>query len=451
MGYTATRQAIRLSELYSFTDKQAAARDACFRRRFILYGGARGGGKSYWLRWMLLHLLLYWYFHEGIKGVIVGLFCDTYPELRDRQINKINSEFPAWMGEVKETKEDGLCFFLRPDLGGGKIALRNLDDARKYRSAEFAAVAVDELTLIPLDTFNILRGSLRWPGIAHTLFLAATNPGGLGHLWVKRYWIDQDYPPEMRELGSQFEFIKSLPADNPHLDKTYWDDLNSLPPDLARAWVQGDWNVFAGQAFGTWRDDTHVIDPFQLPDHWPRWRGIDWGYDAPFCCLWIAKDPATGRYYAYREAYVRELIDRDQAKLIRDMTMPAEQIIASYADPSMWARKTQVTITSTADEYAAAGVPLTPGDNDRLSGKRKVDRMLQNLPDGKPGLMVFATCRNLIRTLPALPYDDTRIEDINTKAEDHGYDALRYALSAARDKVENGKPYTAGPLAQGRK
>lgn len=416
-------------DLANFTERQREAIAATYSHRFVLYGGARGGGKSRLLRWWLVEFLLNLH-AQGIDDVRVGLFAETYPDLRDRQIAKIRVEFPAWLGRVRETKEDGLGFFLEEAFGGGVIALRNLDDPSKYQSAEFAAIGVDELTKVTKSTFDVLRGSLRWPGVPHTVFMGATNPGGIGHLWVKQLWIDRDFPREMRSLADQFIFVQSLPSDNPHLEQTYWDDLNSLPDDLRRAWVEGDWDVFTGQAFPMWRSDRHVIVPFEIPDHWPRVRGVDWGYRNPFCCLWAARDPDRGRVYVYREAYATGLSDREQARLIRSMTMPGEAVQVTYADPSMWQSKAYAgRATSTADEYAQEGVPLTRADNDRLSGKRKVDRLLQDGPDGEPMLQVFATCKNLIRTLPALPYDRTRTEDVDTDAEDHAYDALRYLLT----------------------
>lgn len=432
----ANGQTIRLSDLVSWTPKQGLAVEATLRHRYVLYGGARGGGKSRFLRWYLVDWLVNAFIHDGLRQARVGLFCETYPDLRDRQISKMAVEFPLWLGEVKETQEDGLCFHLTDSLGGGKIALRNLDDPSKYQSAEFAVIAVDELTKSRLETFNILRGSLRWPGVHRTLFVAATNPGGIGHLWVKQYWIDRIYPPELQQMAEQFSFIQSLPADNPHLDETYWQELNSLPDDLRRAWVEGDWNVFAGQAFTAWRADKHIIKPFAIPAWWPKWRAVDWGFNAPFCCLWLTKDPDTGRVFVYRELYQTGLTDRQQARAIREMTEPGEAAMLTYADPSMWGRKTSGEIvTSTADEYAREGVPLTKANNDRLDGKRKLDRVLLPLADGVPGVQVFSTCINLIRTLPALPYDQAHTEDVDTQAEDHAYDALRYGLTNLQTRV----------------
>jgi phage terminase large subunit len=450
MGRTnATDQKIKTSELIQFTDRQQEATDALFTHRYILYGGARGGGKSWWLRWALVYMLLFWYFAHGLKRVRVGLFCGSYPELRDRQISKINAEFPAWLGEVKETKEDGLCFFMREDYGGGQIALRNLDDPSKYKSGEFAIIAIDELTSLPnKSTFDILRGSLRWPGIpeGHTIFMAATNPDGVGNLWVRELWIDRIFPPEMEEAADEFIFVQSLPADNPYLDKQYWADLRTQPADVQRAWIEGDWYVFTGQVFPFSRA-RHVITPCEIPGHWMRITGTDWGYAAPFCTLWAAKDPDTGRVMVYREAYEKGLLDSRQAELIKQMESPGETIRKRYADPSMWTKSTRTdNPTSSYDTYLAHGIYLTPAVNDRLNGKRKVGALIEKeLGDGRPGLLVFATCTNLVRTLPSLTYDKTQVEDVNSAGEDHAYDALRYLLTDDREHQAAQKPKQQNP------
>jgi phage terminase large subunit len=433
------RAETRFTDLIDLTDRQREAWLATYRFRYVLYGGARGGGKSKFLRWWLPDYLVYLYKTFGLRNVRVMLACETYRDLADRQLTKMRTEYPDWMGTMKHTEADGLGFFMPESLGGGVIALRNLDDPSKYQSAEFAAIAVDELTKNQKDTFDILRGSLRWPGVDHTVFVAATNPGGPGHMWVKQLWIDRDFPPELQDRAGEFVFIQSLPKDNPHLEQSYWDELNSLPPDLARAWVEGDWSVFAGQAFGQWRNHLHVVNPrdFPIPAHWPKWRAVDWGYAAPFCCLWFARDPDNGRVVVYREAYQVQLTDRQQARVIRDLTPPQENVTMTYADPALWAKKNmQDVVTTTADEYAVEHVYLTQADNDRMNGKRKVDRMLGLLPDGRPGLLVYETCANLIRTLPALAYDKTHVEDVDTTQEDHAYDTLRYGLTTVRDKQE---------------
>lgn len=419
-------------DLLEFTKKQWNAWKAIHFYRFVLYGGARGGGKSFFLRWAAVAWLIYVSKRWDVQRPVAALFCETYPELRDRQISKIKVEFPAWLGELKSTQDQGLGFYLSERFGGGVLLLRNLDKPEKYQSAEFIAIFVDELTKTTLNTFNVLRGSLRWPGVEHTIFVAATNPGGIGHEWVKRYWIDGDFPPEMQKLKRMFKFIQSLPSDNPHLEQVYWDDLNALPEDLAEAWVRGNWDIFQGMAFPGFDRNAMVIEPFEIPEHWPIWRAVDWGYHAPFACLWAAKDPDIGRIYIIREAYGKLLTDKQQAEVILQMTPWVERsrLNITYADPAMWAKKNvDDVVTSAADQYAKYGVQLTKADNARIQGKRKVVQQMTNLPDGEPGLMIFNTCKNLVRTLPSLALDDVNVEDVDTDQEDHAYDALRYLFS----------------------
>jgi len=426
-----------LADYFNPFPRQQAAWQATYDHRYVLYGGARGGGKSKFLRWWLADFLIYQYTTFGLRDVRVMLACETYRDLADRQLTKIRIEFPPWLGKMKETKEDGLAFFLDKGLGGGIIALRNLDEPEKYQSAEFAAIGVDELTKNTLSVFNILRGSLRWVGIPHTVFLGTTNPGGVGHGWVKSYWIDRIYPKELRDKADEFIFIPSLPADNPNLEQSYWDELNSLPPELSKAWVEGRWDVFSGQAFPTFSTVDHVVMPQNPPEHWTRLRGVDWGSANPWCTLWAAKDPLTGRIIVYNEAYERGMIDSMQARKIVDMTPPDDRISCSYADPALWSKKeVRGIITCTADEYALNGVFLSRGDNDRLSGKRKIDRLLMDLPDGKPGLMITSNCTNLISELQNLVYSKTRTEDVDTASMDHAYDALRYLLSGVTSSLE---------------
>src|SRR5574340_1097733 len=433
----ATQTDIGWRELTAYTPKQLLAAEAVYTHRYILYGGARGGGKSRWLRWALVEFLIDLYKAHNIIGARVMLACETYRDLEDRQITKIKREFPAWMGKLSASKEDGLAFRLTDELGGGVIALRNLDEPSKYQSAEFAAIGVDELTKIDKETFDILRGSLRHPGVSHTVFLGATNPGGIGHAWVKGLWIDRQFPLELAGKAGEVIFVQSLPADNPYLDQSFWDELNSLPEQLRRAWVEGDWNTFSGMAFPSWSNESHIVDmaPDDIPDYWPRSVGVDWGYAKPFAAVWVAVDPDTNRHYVYRELYQTGLTDQQQARLIREHN-GTDRVRRYFADPSMWAKKTQTYVTSTADIYQQEGVILTAADNDRLSGKRKIDRLLMPLRDGRPGLVVLRDCRNFIKTFPLLATDEHKPEDVDTTQDDHLYDALRYELTDEREQTK---------------
>ena len=219
------------------------------KTKFILFGGALGGGKSYGLRWLAARLLMEFYARYQLKYVQVMLACEDFPSLKDRQISKIAREFPEWMGQsYLDHKDYGRCFILSPEYGNGVICFRNLDDASKYASAEFAAILVDELTKNDLDTFNFLRTRLRWPGVPdqECVFVAGTNPGGIGHGWVKALWMDKTFPDEFihpTDYRPQFTYIPSKADDNPYLDASYWSILSTLPETLRKAFREGDWDT----------------------------------------------------------------------------------------------------------------------------------------------------------------------------------------------------------------
>lgn len=175
---TSHEERIDINDLCHFTDKQKEASRLVKQHKYLLYGGAMGGGKSYFLRWKLIRMLLA-FAARGFIGVTVGLFCEDYPALKDRHLSKVRFEFPEWLGEYNSADHN---FILFPEFGGGMIAFRNLDDVSKYQSSEFAVIAVDELTKNTEEEFTILRTRLRWPGVRNTRFIAATNPGGKGHL-----------------------------------------------------------------------------------------------------------------------------------------------------------------------------------------------------------------------------------------------------------------------------
>jgi len=246
---------MKFSELCRFTPMQWQATELADRHRYFLYGGRRGVLKSYWLRWYLLRRLLTWGAF-GYRNVKVMLATEDYPTLVDRQISKINSEFPRWLGELKKTQLDGLCFHLLPQFGGGKLAFRTLDDPQKYRGAEYAAIGIDELTRNPefvesdIRLFDVLRGSLRWPGIADCFFAATSNPDGPGQIWVRTLFVEKNVPLAMESERNQICYLQGKVEETNLLPQSYWDMLNSLSERLRRAWVEGDWYVnFDGQMF----------------------------------------------------------------------------------------------------------------------------------------------------------------------------------------------------------
>ncbi len=427
---TSRRSTVRFEDLWHPFARQVEATAGADAHQFTLYGGYRGPGKSYWLRWYLLRELLR-LAKRGVYDAKVGLFCETYPTLTDRQVGPIQREFPEWLGKLRSSQDYGLGFHLHPQYGRGVLALRNLDDPGKYKSAEFAAIGVDQLEQNTKETFDLLRGSLRWPGVAKPRFVATANPGGIGHLWVRQLWLDRSFPTEMRALAEEFAFIEARPDDNPYLDRAYWEMLESLPEGLRQAWRYGNWDIFEGQAFSEWRRDVHVIEPFQIPREWVRFRALDYGYTAPSCVGWFAVDGADWRKLVlYRELYVKGLGPAELAKAIlaeegreshhkahetHEGTEGGDAVMAriayTVADPSIF-RVNEQSGTSNATVMAVNGVTCVPGANDRVSGWRMVHEYLRVFQEPVGGemvntsrLRVFRTCPNVIRTLPGMVYD----------------------------------------------
>lgn len=412
---------VKLSAIVNPWPKQKEFFDATRTHEYTLFGGAAGPGKSYALRWWLVDLLLKWA-KQGIYHVRVGLFCEDYPSLRDRHLSKVESEFPAWLGTLNKSEHE---FRLRPRYGGGVVAFRNLDRPAKYQSVEFAAIAVDELTMNQRETFDVLRARKRWPGISYSPFAAATNPGGVGHVWVKQLWVDRDFSGDDRRLDpGSFAFIPARAGDNPALPESYLATLETLPDKLRKAFLLGDWNIFVGQFFDEWDSSIHICKPFAIPPDWVRWTATDYGNAAPFCTLWLARDP-KGALYVYRELYETRLTDVEQARAILAASH-GERITASLADPSMWSKEPNGI--SIAQVYGQQGLGIAPANNDRRSGWLRIRELLKPGQDGKPRLQVFETCPNLIRTLPGLVHDNIHVEDVDTHGEDHAADALRYAV-----------------------
>src|SRR6185312_11867066 len=352
--------------------------------------------------------------------------CEDYPNLQDRQVNKIKVEFPDWLGRL--TCDKVWNFQLRPEYGGGVIAFRNLDKLEKYKSAEFAAIAVDELTLNPLSTFNWLRFRLRWPGIDRPKFVGATNPGGVGHSWVKAYWHDKKFPPELEPFRDQFVMVKSSASDNPHISATYHEKLLSLPPDMARMVAKGDWNVYTGQyfpQFNHWPDDSgqtgnrHII-PAKLaldsiePWH-TRWISGDWGFEHPACYHWHAKDE-HGRIVTYLEMWDRRVGEEEWGARITQAS--CGERLASF--PFSWDAGRQSnrsapdypkSINQLLSDSLGPGIPKPhPADSSpgsRMSGFRLMSQLLD-----ADMWHISDACPRLIECLPALIRDPDDQEQV---------------------------------------
>ena len=431
------------SELVHFNDKQKEAEQLVKKYKYLLYGGAMGGGKSYWLRWMLVKLLIVLFEKYKLKGIRCGLFCEDYPALKDRHISKINYEFPSWLGQLNKGDNE---YVLNGVYGSGVIAFRNLDDASKYASSEFAVIGVDELTKNNKEVFDMLRTRLRWAGISETKFIAGTNPGGIGHGWVKKMFLDKSFEKTEKE-AEQFCYIRATAHDNSaNLSSTYFDQLEGLPEQKRKAFLMGDWNLFEGQFFSEWSDDIHVVAPYSVPVSFRRFGAYDHGRAKPACFKWYGMD-YDGNIVCYRELYVNKEDGSDRweadkiAREVVRITSQANEVLEYVVADSAIFTKTGVGETI-AEVMKKNGVGigsgcisvLIPSMKDRISGWTLMHQYLYHDDVTKPKLTYFSTCVDSIRTIPSLVYDEHKFEDLDSDGEDHCADVDRYFLQTIRSK-----------------
>jgi hypothetical protein len=303
---------------------------------------------------------------------------------------------------------------------------------------------IDERSTVPPDVIDLLYTRIRTgvPGVPVLGCRSATNPGDVGHSRILSDYIDATNRGEHEIIDANSRrriFIQSRIGDTPQLGADYLKNLAGLPEKLRRAYLEGDWTVFAGQAFSEWRYDRHVVQPFAIPAEWQRYNGIDGGFRAPWCTMWAAEDP-DHRLWFYRELYAAEVGETDQAKQILAAEAEGEHITVRYADTSMWSVTGEAK--SSAEIYAENGVHLTPatkGPGSRVTRVRRTRTYLAEAPACAhhrslgwatcPLAHFFPQCENLIRTLPVLPHAKTGDpEDVNTDAEDHAYDAMSYLM-----------------------
>jgi len=397
--------------------------------RHIAYGGARGGGKSWAMRRKFV-LLAFRY-----AGLNLLLLRRTLPELYENHVRPLQEELH---GAVRFNQTQRV--FLFPN--GSRVKLGYCDkesDVYQYQGQEYDVVGLEEATHFTEAQMQFLTTCNRSTrGDFSPRMYYTCNPGGVGHAWVKRLFVDRDY--RGNEQSEDYMFIPARVTDNRVLmarNPEYLNTLKNLPEHLRKAHLDGNWDVLAGQYFTEFNRETHVIKPYALPPWWRRFRAMDWGYNVPCCMLWMAASP-EGQVLVYRELYARRVLSSELARRVHELT-DGERIAYTVASPDAWQQRglRGAEGSSIADVFVAGGVPLIPANNARVTGWQRVREHLRQGEDGLPGLQIFNTCHNLIRTLPLLTFDSLSCEDVAGSCEDHAPEALRYGLmSRPRRSVE---------------
>lgn len=417
-----------------------------------LYGGAAGGGKSDAIvaeALRQIHIPHY-------KGLIIR---KTFPQLTEL-VDKSFKLYPFVDKGAKYNQSEHTWKF----TSGAKIrfgSMHHPKDKHQYQGQAYDYIAFDELTHFTLEEYVFLKSRNRANGPGTRCYIRATaNPGGVGHGWVKDRFITAGRAGDtlwekvsINMPGGESitrwmsrVFIQATVFDNPQMlenDPDYLTRLASLPTAEREALLYGNWDSFSGQYFSEWKNDpthyqdrrwTHVIEPFDIPAHWKIYRSYDFGSARPFSCGWWAVD-TEGVLYRIAEFYgctgtpnegLKWAPERQFARIAeieREHPYLKGKRILGVADPSIWSRDRGVSVAENAEKY---GIYFQPGDNSRITGWMQVHNRLQFDDDGRPRMYFFNTCKNAIRTLPALVHSESMVEDLDSDGEDHIADEVRY-------------------------
>lgn len=387
----------------------------------VLFGGAAGGGKSHG---QVIDALLFALRYKGSKQLILRR---SFAELEKSIIRTVLGMYPREVFTFNSSSHTGK-FKNGSLIDFGYLATGN--DVYQYQSAEYDVIRFDELTHFTYDQYIYLISRVRGANSFPKQIKSSTNPGGVGHTWVKERFIEPS-PPDtvfMGKDGVERVFLPSKVDDNVWLmknDPNYKKRLVALPEMQRRALLEGDWNIFEGQYFDEFDESVHVCEPFEIPREWRVYRAIDYGLDR-LACLWIAVD-SLGCAYVFKEYCESNLPISLAATAILDYTEREEDIYVTLAPPDLWNRS-QETGKSKALIFEDSGLSLTKSNNDREAGWLAIKEALQKNINGEVRLKIFSTCRELIKCLPALIRDPKRPTDCATEPHDitHAPDALRY-------------------------
>lgn len=410
--------------------------------RYTAYGGSRAGGKSWAMRIKFVLLCLYY------AGIQVLLLRRTLPELTENHVNPL---LILLDGIAKYNKQEKVFVF----PNGSRLKLgycANEQDVLQYQGQAYDVIGMEEATMFTEFQFNCLRESNRSSGMVKKPFsprmYLTMNPGGVGHHWVKRLFIDRAYTA--KERPEDYVFIPARVYDNKafmELDPDYVTQLESLPEKRRKMMLLGDWSSVEGAFFEEFVNDpehyedrqwTHVIKPFEIPSNWTVYRSFDFGYAKPFSVGYYAID-TDGTAYRFLEWYgctgtaneglkiPPDKIFEQVNKIEREHPWLKGRKIIGVADPSIWDASRGESVSESAAKH---GIFFSPGDNKRVAGWMQCHYRLAFDDNGYPRFYVFENCKDFIRTIPALQYDKHKVEDLDTDGEDHIADEFRYFAMA---------------------
>lgn len=441
----------------------------------VFYGGARGGGKSFVLAGDAALKPRKWHYEEvnGVKVFKVDRISIDYPEYRALLIRRtyqdiVNNFKPITDGIYKEfggtwvERQKAYVF-----KSGAKIHLVHCDtyaDVQKYIGGNYHYLGIEEVNQFPERWIRELGGSVRSTNISLKPFKRYTsNPGGIGHLWLKRRFIDtcppilgklvenKRYDIEYREqitnkpykdsAGNTRLYIPATVFDNPSLykgDPQYVNYLKSLDDVTKAMWLYGDWSIQSGQFFSEWDANIHVIPEkeFYLDKETMRiYRAMDYGTSNPFVCLFIAVD-RNGNCTVFDEVVEAGVSVTPQTKMIHKkmekLGLTEDNIYATIADPAYWIKNLELgeVSVSPAQIYMDNDIlGMIRGINDRIPGAALMRDYLRKVDDDNMQPLRFTqNCKTTIETIPELIHKDTNVEDVDTRGDDHTYDALRYFI-----------------------
>ncbi len=398
----------------------------------VLYGGAAGGGKSFAIIWDAVMKAMQY------KQARIAIFRRKFPELEKSIILDFLEYVPASWYEYN--KKDHRATFHQT---GSLIEFNHCQlesDVYNYQSAQYDFIFFDELTHFTEYIYTYLQSRCRSPKGYPAQVKCASNPGNIGHHWVKTRFID-GYEPYTIETHSEelpngklseytTEYIPARVYDNKYImekDPKYISRLQKIPNESERkALLDGDWDSFEGQFFKEWNYDQHTIKPFKIPPDWQKIRTVDWGYTAPTVCLWIAFSPAKVAF-VYREMTITEATIEETVEMIKHLSGD-ETYSYTTADPSLWSTTQYERGESIAHRITYMGVPLMKADNNRIAGWNVIHSYMDFDEKTDARLKIFTNCLQTIKTIPGLIHDSRKPEDLDSDGDDHHADALRYGL-----------------------